>query len=150
MAARVERLGPDMLLQIPSEPRHHLLRITPHALAPEFVVENVVQGRGIQLIRVGVQERGSDFLDTFIVQHVLAIVVFGVVLDHSGSLELIVVDLRVAQCYGVCGDGVEGRVQAHGCGEVCLFVCFPVSFDGRTLGEEFVVVGGSVVVVVEY
>ena len=83
-------------------------------------------------------------------QHVLAVVVFGVVLDHSGSLELFVVDLRIAQCYGVCKDGVERRVQAHGCREICLFVCFPASSDGWTLGEELVVVGGSVVVVVEY
>lgn len=80
----------------------------------------------------------------------MAVVVFGVVLDHSGSLELIVVDLRVAQCHGVCEDGVERRVQAHGCGEIGLFVCFPASFDGWTLGEELVVVGRSVVVVVEY
>ena len=45
---------------------------------------------------------------------------------------------------------MERRVQARGCGEICLFVCFPASFDGRTLGEELVVVGRSVVVVVEY
>ena len=83
-------------------------------------------------------------------QHVLAVVVFGVVLDHSGSLELIVVDLSVAQCYGVCEDGVERRVQAHGCGEICLFVYFLASFDGWTLGEELVVMRGSVVVIVEY
>lgn len=56
MAARVERLGPDVLLHIPSESRHHLLRVAPHPLTPEFVVENVVHGRRVQLIRVGVQE----------------------------------------------------------------------------------------------
>ena len=83
-------------------------------------------------------------------QHILAVVVFGVMLDHSGSLELVVVDLGVAQWDGVCEDGVERRVQAHGCGEICLFVCFPASFDGWILGEELVVVGGSVVIVVEY
>ena len=45
---------------------------------------------------------------------------------------------------------MEGRVQADDGGEVGLFVRFPVPSDGRALGEEPVVVGGSVAVVVEY
>ena len=45
---------------------------------------------------------------------------------------------------------MEGGVQAHGCGEVGLFVGFSASFDGGGLGEELVVVGWAVVVVVEY
>lgn len=82
-------------------------------------------------------------------EHVFAVVVFGAVLDLSGFLELAVMDLRVAQNFDGCGDGVERRVQAHGCGEICLFVGFPASLAGRALGEELVVVGGSVVIVVE-
>ncbi len=44
---------------------------------------------------------------------------------------------------------MERCVQAHGRGEVCFFVCFAVARHGGGLGEELVVVGGSVVVVVE-
>ena len=46
---------------------------------------------------------------------------------------------------------MEGGVEAGGGGEVGLFVCVAVGVagDGGGLGEEFVVVGWAVVVVVE-
>ena len=87
-------------------------------------------------------------------QHLFAVVVvvFGIVLDRCGALELLIVELRVAQRFDLGAHGVEGGVQAHGGREVGLLVRFSVSssFAGWDLGEELVVVGGSVVVVVEY
>lgn len=153
MTPRVQRLRPHLLFHIPSEPLHHRLRFAPHALAPDFVVEMVAHLRRVQLVRVGVQERrpGEQPLLLAVVV-VVVVVVFGIVLDPCGALELLVVRLRVAQRFDLGGDGVEGGVQAHGRREVGLLVRFPVSssFAGWDLGEELVVVGGSVVVVVEY
>lgn len=151
MTPRVQRLRPHLLFHIPSEPLHHQLRFAPHPLAPEFVVEMVAHLRRVQLVRVGVQERRPAEHHLLAVVVVVVVVVFGIVLDPSGALELLVVHLRVAQRFDLGGDGVEGGVQAHGRREVGLLVRFPVSsFAGWDLGEELVVVGGSVVVVVEY
>lgn len=152
MTARVERLRPHLLFHVPSEPLHHGLGFAPHPLAPEFVVENVVHFRRVQFVRFGVQEGRPDLCDLRVVEDVFAVVVFGVVLDRSAPLELVVVLSCVAQCCDVCRDGVERGVQAHGCCEVRVLVCFLVSSfgGGWALGKELVVVRGSVVVVVEY
>ena len=96
MTPRVQRLGPNLLLHVPSEALHHLLRLPPHPLAADLVVEHVVHGRRVQFVRVGVQERRSDFRNLLVPEDVLAVVVGRVVLDHAGGFELLVVELGVA------------------------------------------------------
>ena len=96
MTSRVQRLGPNLLLQVPPEALHHLLRLPPHPLASDFIVPNAVHCCRVQFVRVGVQERRSDFLDILVAEDVFAVVIFRAVLDQSGSFELVVVDLGVA------------------------------------------------------
>lgn len=96
MTSRVQRLGPNLLLQVPAEALHHLLRLPPHPLAPDFRIPDAVHCRRVQFVRIGVQERRSHFFDFLVAEDVFAVVIFRVVLDQSGCLELVVVDLRVA------------------------------------------------------
>ena len=96
MTARVQRLGPDLLFHVPAEAADHLLGFAPHALAPDLVVEEVRHLRRVRFVGVGVQEGRPDRLDRLVVADVSAVVVFGVVLDHAGGSELLVVHLRVA------------------------------------------------------
>ncbi len=98
MATRVQRLGPNLLLHVPAEPGHHVLRRAPHPLTPDNQVENVGHRRRVHFVRVGVQERGPDRFDVLVVvvEHAFAVVVGRVVLDDSGALELAVVGLGVA------------------------------------------------------
>lgn len=155
MAARVQHLGPDLLLHVPAELLYHVFCFPPHALAADLVVEHLVHFRRVCFVHVCVQERWPDGRFQFfaaaedVVVGLPVVVVARVVLHHPRGLELLVVDLRVAECGDGRADGVEGRVQAHGCGEVGLFVRFPVALQhGGALREESVVVRRAVVVVV--
>lgn len=92
----VQRLGPNLLLHVPAEALHHRLCLPPHPLVLGLNVENVVHGRRVQFVRVGVQEGRSDFLDRLVAEDVFAVVVFRVVLDYAGGIELVAVRLVVA------------------------------------------------------
>ena len=95
VAARVQRLGPDLLLDVAAEAGDGRLGGAPHALAAELVVEDVVERRGVQLVDVGVQEGGSSLVVPPLSWG--AVVVVGrVVLDCAGGLESVVVHAGVA------------------------------------------------------
>lgn len=60
VTARVQRLGPDLLLHVPAaEPGQHVLARAPHALAPDPVVEDVVHPRRVGFVDVCVEEGGA-------------------------------------------------------------------------------------------
>ncbi len=96
VTARVQRLGPHLLLHVPPEQRHHVRGGAPHPLAPDLVVEDVGHGPRVQFVDVGVDEGGSDLFDGLVAEGVSVVVVGGVVLDQSRGLELGVVLLGVA------------------------------------------------------
>ena len=96
VTARVQRLGPHLLLHVTPEPRHHVRGGAPHPLAPDLVVEDVVHGPRVHFVDVGVDEGGSDLFDGSVAEGVSVVVIGGVVLDQSRGLELGVVLLGVA------------------------------------------------------
>ena len=106
MTARVERLGPDLLLHVPpaEEAVGGFLLGAPHALADDDVVEGIGEGGGVGFEDVGVEEGGGcrlvfGFFFFWVLLGVGAFgggVVVGIVLDHSGGDEGLVVGLGVA------------------------------------------------------
>ena len=83
MTARVERLGPDLLLDVAAEAGEGGGGGSPHALAADAVVEGVGDGGGVEAVDVGVEEGGGGG-------------VAGVVVDVPRGDEAVVVRLGVA------------------------------------------------------
>ena len=109
MAARVQGLGPDLLLHAPAAEAGvgGFLLGAPEALADGDVVEGVGELGGVGFENVGVEEgRGGGccccnlvflvFFGAFLRVGGVGGVVVGVVLDHSGGDEGFVVGLGVA------------------------------------------------------
>ena len=110
VTARVQRLGPHLLLHVPAseEPVGRLLLGAPHPLAGYDVVERVGELGGVRFENVGVQEGGGGDGCRLVFFFFWAsgagglgvgavgVVFVGVVLDHSGCDECFVVGLGVA------------------------------------------------------
>ena len=109
MTPRIQRLGPHLLLHVsPAEEAvGRLLLGAPHPLADDDVVEHVGERGGVRFENVGVEEGGGGgrrlvFAFFFWVWGIGALVgvgvviVVGIVLDHSGGDEGLVVGLGVA------------------------------------------------------
>ena len=110
MTARVQGLGPHLLLHVPAseEAVGRFFLGAPHPLAGYDVVERVRELRGVRFEGVGVEEgRGGGssrlalrlllfFWVLDVVGGAVGVVVVGVVLDRSGGDECLVVGLGVA------------------------------------------------------